>query len=104
MVTDDLIVTVARIHLPRLGPHLVIFSPVLLRSHAVEVTSAFLIGSAIQIHTLVDMVIDVESINREVSPLHEVNQLRMMLFEPIDDVHCERTRGIVRDVKIDPFE
>lgn len=65
MVANDLVMPMAWIHLSCLGSHLVILSPVLLCSDTMEMTCAFLIARAIQVHAFVNMVIYMQRIYRE---------------------------------------
>ena len=59
------ILSMSRVHLTGLRTHQIILGPVLFGPNAVEVTSTGLITGAVEISTLVEMVVDVECIDGE---------------------------------------
>lgn len=97
MVSDNLILPMSRVHLPSLGTHLVVLRPVLLRSDTMEMSGALLITGAVQIHTLIQMVIDMKSINGKAGAVDYILRVGKALLKTPSDLSLKGTHGIIGD-------
>lgn len=96
-MADNLVMPVARIHLARLRSHLVVLGPVLFRSNSMEMACSPLVGGAIKVHTLLDVIVDMQSVDRELCTFDQCLRIGKVLLESINDVHAVRASGVVGD-------
>lgn len=85
------------IHLPGLRAHLIIFAPILLCPNTVEMTCTFLVVRTVQVHTFIDVVVNMEGVNREASPWYRIFVLGKMFVESIHHENSVRASWVIGD-------
>lgn len=98
---DNLVLSVPGIHLPSLGAELVVFTPILLHADTVKMAHTVLIVCREQIHTFVDVIVNMKRVDCKDSPFDGISLMRQIRREAIESVDTVRTGRVVADNEFD---